>query len=273
MNLKKIYDMGPWEWPEDAGRMFQDILDDRSADPADRLLAAEMVGDLVVMDDELAKTLLSLVDNTDELEELRVRAVISLGPALEHAYIYEFDDEEDIVVSEEVFQKVQALLRKIYHNADVPKEVRRRVLEVAVRAPQDWHSAAVQAAFVSDDEDWCLTAVFCMRFIKGFDQQILEALESGNADIRYEAICAAGNWGVKEAWPYVDALLRAESTDKSLLLAAIDAACGIGLPEAAEILADLIDSDDDDIGDAAHEALAMIGIDQFEDGYEEEDDW
>lgn len=273
MNLKKIHDMPPWDWPEDAGRIFKDILDDRSADPSERLPAAEMAGNLVVMDNELAKALIAVVDNNDEMEEMRSRAVISLGPALEHAEIYEFDDAEDIVLSEEVFQKVQALLRKIYYDAGVPKEVRRRVLEAAVRAPLDWHSAAVRAAFVGDDEDWRLTAVFCMRFIKGFDKQILESLESVSPDIQYEAVCAAGNWGVKAAWPHVDALLRAESTDKSLLLAAIDAASGIGLPEAVEIILDFTDSDDDDIVDAAHEALAMIGIDSLDDEYEEEDDW
>ena len=119
MNLKKIYDMPPWDWPEDAGRIFKDILDDRSADPSERLLAAEMAGNLVVMDNELAKALIAVVDNNDEMEEMRSRAVISLGPALEHAEIYEFDDAEDIVLSEEVFQKVQALLRKIYYDAGV----------------------------------------------------------------------------------------------------------------------------------------------------------
>ena len=57
------------------------------------------------------------------------------------------------------------------------------------------------------------------------------------------------------------------------MLAAIDAAANIGLPEAGHTLAQLLNSDDDDIVDAAHEALAMLTEDVFDDEYDEEDDW
>jgi hypothetical protein len=52
------------------------------------------------------------------------------------------------------------------------------VLEASVRAPQDWHLDAIREAYSSTDEAWSLTAVFCMRFVRGFNEQILEALES-----------------------------------------------------------------------------------------------
>ena len=45
-----------------------------------------------------------------------------------------------------------------------------------------------------NDESYRLTAVFCMRFIQEFAEQIVEALESETPDIHYEAVCAAGNW-------------------------------------------------------------------------------
>jgi HEAT repeat protein len=272
MDLKIINDMPPWEWPAETAEMLLNVLCDPAADFSDRLLAVEMAGDMVVVNNELAETLLGVVENNDETEELRARAVISLGPALEHADIYEFDDPDDIVLSEEVFQRIQASLQKIYHDAGIPKNVRRRVLEAAVRAPLDWHSGAVQAAFAGEDEDWRLTAVFCMRFIKGFDRQILEALESGAPEIHYQAVYAAGNWGIKAAWPQIAAQLSLKNADRPLLLAAIEAAAGIGLHEAAEPLTKLLDSDDDDIIDSVHEALAMLGVGLFDDEYKE-DDW
>ena len=81
-------------------------------------------------------------------------------------------------------------------DASAPKDVRRRALEGSVRGPQTWHRDAIRAAFASADDAWKLTAVFCMRFVMGFDDQALEALNSTNPAIHYEAVVAAGNWGV-----------------------------------------------------------------------------
>lgn len=92
MDLKILYDMvPPWEWPKDADKMFQEILANRTTDLSDRLLAAEMAGDLVVFNDALAKTLLSIVGNNDEPIELRARATISFGSAFEHVDSSYFD--------------------------------------------------------------------------------------------------------------------------------------------------------------------------------------
>ena len=135
-----------------------------------------------------------------------------------------------------------------------------------MRAPQDWHQAAVRAAYASDDEAWRLTAVFCMRFVRGFEEQILEGLESKNPDIHFEAVCAAGNWEVAAAWPHIAALVSSDDTDKPLRLAAIEAVGCIRPHEAAEIFADLCDSEDEDIAEAVFEALTMA------DGLADEDD-
>lgn len=59
-----------------------------------------------------------------------------------------------------------------------------------------------------------------MRFVRGFEDQILEALDNANPDIHYEAVIAAGDWGIDDAWPHVPALVTSERTDKALLLAA-----------------------------------------------------
>lgn len=266
MDLKILYEtIPPWDWPKDAVRMFQEILDNHSADLSNRLLAAEMAGNLVVFNDALAKTLLSIVGNIDEPTELRARAAISFGAAFEHVDLYEFEDPEDIVLSEGMVRKVQESFKKFYYDAGCPKEVRRRILEAAVRVQLDWHSAAVRAAFAGGDENWQCTAVFCMQYIQGFDEQILEALESENPDIRYEALVAAGCWELAKAWPTIARLAADPHIDKTMLMAVIDAAANIGLPESVTLLAKLLYSDDDDIVDAAHEALGMLEGDKFDD--------
>jgi len=56
-------------------------------------------------------------------------------------------------------------------------------------------------------------------------------------------------------------------TRQHLLLAAIGAAGSIRPAEAREILADLADSDDEEIAEAAEEAMAMVEV-----ALDEEDD-
>lgn len=271
MDLKTLYDTPPWDWPEGTAKTFLGILRDDKADESERLLAAELAGDSTVINDDLADALLSILRNGDESEELRGKAVISLGPALEYAYMDEFEDPDDVPISEEIFRGIQESLRELYMDAGVPKEVRRRILEASVRAPQDWHQDAIRAAYFSGDESWKLTAVFCMRFVRGFNDQILEALETENHDIHYEAVCAAGNWEVDAAWSHIASLITTEETDKPLMLAAIDAVAGIRPQEAAEILVDLTDSDDEDIVEAAYEAMTIAeGL--SDDEYDDDDD-
>ena len=257
MNFRALKDTPPWDWPEGSGKMLLAILRDDRATASDLLLAAELAGDLIVMNDELADALISVLQSGEKSEKIRGQASISLGPVLEQADTEGFEDADDSPITEPTFRRIQESLRQLYLDASVPREVRRRILEASVRAPQDWHQDAVGAAFSSDDEAWRLTAVFCMRFVRGFDEQILEALDTKNPDIHYEAVLAAGNWEVDAAWPHVAALVTSGNTDKSLLLAAIDAVASIRPHEAAEILQDLADSDDEDIVAAVDEAMTM----------------
>jgi hypothetical protein len=157
-----------------------------------------------------------------------------------------------------VARAIRDSLSDAYLDADAPKEVRRRALEASVRGEADWHTAAVRAAYHSGDDEWRLTAVFCMSYVKGFDSEIVEALESGDPELRYEAVHAAGNWAVERAWPHIRALVRVEEdVDKPLLLTAIDAAVCIRPGEVAEVLGDLAESEDEEIAEAVLEAMVM----------------
>lgn len=236
MDLKLLMDTPPWDWPKDAGKIILGILNSNQVDESDRLLAAELAGDFTVINDELVDALLSILRNSDESELLQGKAAISLGPVLEYADIERFEDPDDVPITEQTFHRTQELLHKLYVDDNVPKNVRRRILEASVRAPQDWHRDAIHVAYSSNDGDWRLTAVFCMCFIRGFDDQILEALESKNPDIHYQAVCAAGNWAVDAAWSHITGLVTSEDTDKPLILAAINALAGIRPQEAGVIL-------------------------------------
>ena len=54
MDLKLLKDTPPWEWPKDAGKMFLEILNSDKADESDRLLATELAGDFIVINDGMS---------------------------------------------------------------------------------------------------------------------------------------------------------------------------------------------------------------------------
>lgn len=277
MDLKRLANFPPWNWPPDIANTLLAVLRDRDADETEHLLAAEMAGEIAAINDDLAGGLLSVVGDAAASEELRSRAALSLGPVLEQMDTDSIgdlpgldDDSFDAPpISEHTFHRIQQSLHARYLEGDIPKEVRCRILEASVRAPADWHRDAIRKAYSSDDRDWRLTAVFAMRFVSGFDDEVVASLDDPDEEISYEAVWAAGNWEIDAAWPHVSALLTAPATDKVLLLAAIEAAGAIRPREAEPLLAELSDSEDTDIADAADNAM-MMASSPFDDDFDDE---
>jgi hypothetical protein len=273
LTLEQLQETPPWEWPRTAGDFLRTLLEDRGRASSDRTIAAGLAGDMVVMNDRMAQTLLSIVRNAEETEELRATAAIALGPALEEGDTIDFDDPpEESAISQPVFDETRDTLHAIFADAQTPDLVRRRVLEAAVRAPMDWQEAAVRQAYRNNAEDWKLTAVFCMQYVPGFDREIVSSLAGPNPDIRYEAVRAAGAREVKGAWPNIAPILASPPFDKPLLLAAIEAAGSIGGDDAGLLLAELADSEDEEISETANDALLMLEDDWLDDEEDDEDE-
>jgi len=257
MNLKTLKETAPWNWPEGTDQVLLSVLANSSESEADRLLAAELASDLAVVNTTLVNALLTLIADAQEGEALRGQAAISLGPVLELCDMDGFEEPSEVPITQELFGQVQSKLKQLYFDGVVPKEVKRRILEASSRAAAEWHHDAIHQAFLSGDPNWQLTSVFCMGYVGGFDAEILKALTSNNPAIQYLAISAAGVWEVQAAWPHVLGRLVADDTEKPILLAAIDAVASLRPKEAQEVLSDLLDSEDDDIAEAAGEAIGM----------------
>lgn len=271
LNWKRLKDTPPWEWPEDAGAMLLIALRDAQLVESDLLLAVELAGELVVIDDELVDALLAILCDGDQPEIVRGTAAIALGPVLAQMDNLELDDVDDRPITEAAFDRIRESLHTLYQDVSVPESVRRCALEASVRTTENWHQNGIRAALARNDEGWRLTAVFCMRFVGGFEDEILANLKSTNPDIHYEAVLAASAWGIDAAWPHVAALISSDTTSKPLLLAAIDAVIGIRPHLAPEILDHLATSDDEDIAAAVQEALDVAAVSD-EDDFDDDDD-
>lgn len=255
--LQQLVDTPPWDWPEHTATDLLAVLRDDSAGEEERLLAVELAGNSVVINDDLVRALLATVERDRDSERVRALAAISLGPTLERGDVEGFSDPASVPISEGTFHDIQKTLRALYFDASVPKLVRRRILESSVRSPMAWHGDALRGAYTSGDEEWKATAVFGMRHVSGFDKEIVTSLKSTSPEIHVEAVLAAGAWAIDAAWEHVVDLVNSEATDKPLLLAAIEAVGQIRPRAALETLQHLEGSDDADIAEAASEAISM----------------
>jgi hypothetical protein len=262
MDLERLSDLPPWDWPSDSSATILGHLTRTGVEISERRLAAGLAGNLVVMNDDLARALVAIVLDAREDEEVRSIAAISLGPVLEELDGQAFDDPYDPPrCSEEVARLMQRSLAEVCRDANAPRDVRRRALEAAVRCEGAWHEGAVRAAYYDGDPAWRVTAVFCMQYVPGFDREILEALASDDPGILYEAVRTAGNRQIVEAWPRIRVLLDPEETGRDLLLAAIEAAGNVGdHEEVEEALDPLLDLGDEEIAEAVADATAELEL-------------
>lgn len=263
----------PWQWPEDAAATLLDVLRDREGSDDSLFLAAELAGDLPDLGEGVALALLGIAGDARCSERSRCAATASLGPLLDNAEMEGFEDDlSGPAVSQTTFREICDGLESLYRDAAASKTLRRRALEASCMASRDWHPAAVRAAYASGDAEWRLTAVFSMRFINGFLKEILTALSDEDEYIRREALLAAGNWEIEEAWPQVAELLSAGDTARPLLLAAIEAAPTIAPAAELVLLSDLADDRDDEIADAAAEAMMLAEqLRGFEESFDDDD--
>ncbi len=258
MTLKFLENNPPWDWPENADQIILKVLQNPSATSEDRLLAAEMAGDSVVVNKALIDALLEIINSADEAEEFRSVCTMALGPVLELLDIDELDDDQQL---HDCAMLIPTILQPLHFDENAPDLLRRRALEASVRYEQEWHTGAITTAFNSDQIPWRRTAVFAMRFVPGFENQIMEALESDDEDTEFQAVCAADVWSIEAAWHHVLNLVCAADTEKFLRMAAIDAMASIRPHETAGVLLELDEFEDDDLVNQVHEVVAMVGED------------
>ena len=274
MKMRDLAEIPRWDWPQTASVSILEALRNREAPSDERQLAVELAGDLVVLNDDLAGELLGILENPTEPESLRGQAAISLGAALEEVGMTEggaFDEWDIPAVTEPALERARAALRKAYQNLENPMEVRRGALEASARAPEPWHAEAVRTAYGEEDPEWRLTAVFCMRFVQGFEAEIVEALESEDPMTLFQAVQASRDQAVPKAWPRIRELVRTAASGiplipehpglgRSLLMAAMHAVAMIRPDMAEELLGDFIGAADEDLSDAAMGALDVAEV-------------
>src|SRR5581483_4651149 len=129
----------PWEWPPDAERTIVAVLGNRSRPAAERIRAAHLAGENPNITDSQTAKLTAIVADSADPDEVRIAAAIALGPGLETQDMEDGDSElDEPPLTDLVFARAKRTLHRVYDDPASSKLLRRRVLEAAVRAPEDW---------------------------------------------------------------------------------------------------------------------------------------
>lgn len=235
----------------DKSNVFPPPLDEIGLDP-----------DAGATSDEHARGCLEIARDSDIDAETRGLAVSVLGPGVQLGdEVLDWDDPiEFTYFSQTVWEEVCDALEQIYQDADMPKVVRRRALEVAVRGPGfDWTRDAVRAAWQSKDRDWMLTSVFCMGWVDGFAAELAEAFENPpNEEVLQEAIGVAAQNHDSSFAPVLEKIASGKTDhERDTRLTAIGAlaTAGPGRLESWQVLDELSRDSDPEIAEEADLAL------------------
>ncbi|HEX3053429.1 MAG TPA: HEAT repeat domain-containing protein [Aggregatilineaceae bacterium] len=223
---------------------------------------------------------LLVMAQSDSSNEVRAAALQTLGTFI---LLGEFGKLPDTLND-----RLQEAVLAIHSNPKEPLDVRRRALEAISNCGREGVLDLIRTAYYTRDMAMRVSAVYAMG--RSCDDvwapQVIEELSSDNAEMRYEAVRAAGELELKRALPRLVELAYDE--DREIQEAAVWSLGEIGgkaALNALERLADLAEErEDDDLAEAVHEAqdaaqlandsiLPLFDFNELDDEDEDEDEF
>lgn len=228
-------------------------------DDADAQVRAQAIEGLWEEEDVRLITPLVRRLKSDPDLEVQAAAALALG---RYVLLGEFDQ-----IDASAAQRVEAALLDAYRDPDLDVWVRRRVLEALANSSHDDLPEMILQAYEDDDDTLRVGAIFAMgrSADPGWNHYVLDELGSSDRAMLFEATRASGELEIEEAVPDLIRLLADD--DVEIRDTAVWALGRIGGREARRALQACCASNDEDLQEAAEEALAeldfMAGDDQM----------
>lgn len=162
-------------------------------------------------------------------------------------------------------EKAQETALRLYNNAALSVEIRRRALEAISNSSHDGLTEAIRKAYKSLDHDLQVSAIFAMGRScdnEEWEDTVLNELDSEDAEKRFEAARAAGELTIFDAVPKLSGLIAED--DREIQEAAIWSLGEIGGKEALRVLNALLDvldkGKDDAFVDLIEDAIGSASL-------------
>jgi HEAT repeat protein len=204
---------------------------------------------------EMLRRLMPLA-SIDISPNVRAAAVGALGRFIEMGELGKFDKQHA--------RQAELLALKIYNNASLDTNIRRRALEAISNCSRPEVAGMIEESYKDNDIRMRSSAVYAMGRTcdERWEGIVLRELKNRDAMMRYEAARAAGELSMEQAIPQLGKLL--EEADREVMEMAVWALGEIGGAEAQRFLRELSDQaekdGDDDLVSAIEEALAAATL-------------
>lgn len=210
-------------------------------------------------DPSLVKPLVRLLED-DEAVKVRVAAASTLGKFMMLAALGKLSSSRSL--------RAQETLLAVVRNEEEPIEVRRRALESIAPLGIPEVRELIQKAYESKDVKFKASALYAMgkSAESSWLSNLVKELSSDIPELRYEAVRACGGLEDEAAIPHIIPILQ--DPDLEIRLSAIYALGCIGGSGARQGLNQCLESSDEQIRDAAREALEHLELWQDPLGHE-----
>jgi hypothetical protein len=229
---------------------FRDVLLLFLGDPEEVVRAAAIDG---LCDDEsydLLERLLQVAVE-DASADVRVQAILALG-----RFMYLIETTDFLGAYR---QRLLQVLLEVFADDSSPQELRRRALEsMSYMTTSEAVEEAISQAYEAGERGMHASAIHAMghHMAERWQPLVERELESPDPEMRYEAALASGEMASPELVHHLAPLL--EDRDHEVARAAIWALGEIGGTKARRLLERCLERDEDDIRDAAEEALHTL---------------
>lgn len=189
---------------------------------------------------------------SDDSAEVRAVAAASLGRFVLMSELEELDPT--------VARRIENVLLDAFSESESDITARRRALESLAYSTQDFVHGLIAEAYQDDDDGLRMSAVFAMGRSADlrWEHIVLAELDSSDNGMQFEATRASGELELADAVPELIAFLQED--DIELRDSAVWALGRIGGPEARRALQACAASPDEDLREAAEDALAEIDV-------------